>query len=402
MRVRFFNTYEPVSPVYRDLLPYLARLGWSPEVVMARQEYRPGQWDSQDPDIRVRHIPTALPKRWASLAKAWTPFAYAVGAALTSLLAPQTDVNVFLTQPPLFSLWGRVLRAARRQPYCCVIMDLYPWFAVRAGVLRPGSFLTRLLERVAIGTLTNAEAVFVIGRCMAERVAALGVAADRIHLIWNWANTDVIRPLEPDLNPMRAEQGFEGKTVVMYSGNLGESHYFDDILLVAERLRQRKEIVFLFVGRGRRLEEVRAAARDRSLTNIRFLDYQDYSRLGESLSMGDIHFVSLRNGYEGLVVPSKAYGIMAAGRPIIYQGSRRGEIARLIEEHEVGTVVPEGDFDGLFKAVVHACSDEAWRRRAGTRSRQISAGVCGAAGVFETCTSVLGAIGRPGASRGRA
>ncbi len=297
---------------------------------------------------------------------------YAVSAAALSAFSPHSDLNVFMTQPPLFAAWGAALKALRKQPYFVITMDLYPWIAIEAGLLSRGAPTTRTLERLSVATLRRARGVIVIGRCMAERVRAFGVDRSRIHIITNWANTNVVRPVEPEDNELRRTHGLHDKFVVMYSGNLGVSHYFDDLLEVAQQLREQREIVFLFVGRGSRLKEVTTAIEERRLSNVRCLDHQPYEKLAQSLTMGDVHFVSLREGFEGLVVPSKAYGVLAGGRPIIYQGSPSGEIARMVAQEDIGLVTPQADTASLRNIVLQAWRRPEWRKHVGVRARALA------------------------------
>ena len=396
-RLRFFNTQEPVSPLYRDFLPFLAQTGHRVDVLMASRTYRAGEWHGDDAGIHIRHLPTGLPGWWPRpVTRAWTHGAYAVSAALASVLGSGVDANVFLTQPPLFAAWGRVLEMLRGQPYGCLLMDLYPWVAIRAGVLAPGSALTSALWALAVHTLRHARAVMVIGRCMAEQLDTLGVARERIHLVHNWADTEVVRPVAAADNPMRRELGLAHQFVVMYSGNLGVSHDFDDLLTVAERLGPDGGVTFLVAGDGARRPAVERAVHDRRLGHVRFIDHQDYARLAQTLSVGDVHFVSLRSGFEGLVVPSKAYGICAAGRPIIYQGADGGEIARMIGEEEIGLVVPPEDPDALFRAVVYARAHPDWRRCAGVRARAVSEGRYSKRRAMEALAAALATIRSPG------
>lgn len=395
MKVRFFNTFDTVTPLFRTLLPHLALRGHRVELLLARHKYRSDGIDAVDADYRIRQVPTlGLPRRGGRLHKLSITASYGLSAAALSLPSRWPDVNVFLTQPPLFAAWGGVLRALHRQPYCMVGMDLYPWVAVEAGVLSRHGILRRAAETVALASLRGAQRVVVIGRCMAERVATFGVAEERINIIPNWADTSAIRPVPPSANRFREELGLGGRFVVMYSGNLGVSHYFDDLLEVAHRLRSIREIVFVFIGKGARLPEVRRGVMERGLGEVRFLGYQDYDRLSESLSLGDVHFITLRDGFEGLVVPSKTYGALAAGRPIIYQGSERGEIARMIEESRVGMVVEQGRVDDLESAVLRAYHQPSWREGAGERARRLAeerysvgSGVRAYAEVLEACHS---------------
>lgn len=365
MRIRFFNTYEPVVPFYQELLPYLAARGHQVKALVARQAYRN---DGRAANEWMSRLHTLSAQRATHpFARASTHASYAFVASCVSALSKQVDVNVFLTQPPLFNSWGLFLKLARRQPYVCHVMDLYPWVGFAAGVIQESSRLGSTLEHLAVEALKGAKHVVAIGRCMVERLAALGVARDRIRFIPNWANIEVVRPIAARSNPLRQKLGLQDKFVVMYSGNMGVSHAFDDLVEVARRLKALDDVVFVLVGKGVRSGELRRSTQ--GLQNVRFLDFQPQELLSQSLSMGDVHFVSLRSEFEGLLVPSKAYGILAAGRPIVYQGSRSGEIGLMVNEEGAGTVVAHGDADGLEAAILKGRTDADWLTETGRRAR---------------------------------
>ena len=394
MRIRFFNTFDTAAPFLRTLLPHLASQGHQVEAVLSSREYRPGGLGRGDGSYRVRHMPAlSVPAVKGRASRLSIAASYAVSSAALSLVGGRWDVNVFLTQPPLFNSWAYVLKRLRRQPYCIVGMDLYPWVAIEAGVLDPGSPAARLGKAVAEKTLTHAKHVVAIGRCMAEKFSRWGVPPERIHVIPNWADTEVLQPVAATDNELRRQHGLDRRFVVMYSGNLGVSHYFDDLLEVARRLSPEPDVVFLFVGAGSRLAEVQERSRRLGLHNIRFLGYQRYEDLSRTLSIGDVHFVSLREGFEGLVVPSKTYGIMAVGRPMVYQGSENGEIARMIREEDIGLTVKQEDPDGLERAILAARAKPDWRREAGRRARTLSEGRFGMSRALSAYASLFTTTG---------
>ena len=129
----------------------------------------------------------------------------------------------------------------------------------------------------------------------------------------------------------------------MYSGNLGLAHSFDEFLEAARRLRDRDDIVFLFVGGGPRAAEVRAAQDREGLTNIRLLDYFPREQLHRSLSVADVHLISMRPEMTGIVVPGKLYGIMASGRPALFVGPAHCESADTIRHAGCGLTIALGD-----------------------------------------------------------
>lgn len=373
--LRFFNTYEPVVPIYRDLIPRLAASGVTSEIVISRSRYRNEDRRFGGTDIRFRSMPALFREvgehRFSAVGN---HISYGLCASTLSTVWRRPKLNVFLTQPPLFFCWGRGLEILRREPYCCIVMDMYPWVAEAAGMLGSNSYVARGLAAVAGAVFRRAKAVIVIGRCMADRMREIGVAPERIHVATNWAHQPCNRSSHGSPNKIRHEWGLDGRFVVMYSGNMGVSHHFLDILEVARRLHRREDIIFLFVGGGTKRDGIVEFTRRHNLHNVEVRPFQPRGRLAESLDVGDLHFVSLKEGFEGLVVPSKAYGILAAGRPLLYQGNACGEIARMVSETGVGEVIDQGDVDGLERAILHASEDGGWRSQAGTRARELAGG----------------------------
>jgi glycosyltransferase involved in cell wall biosynthesis len=356
MRIRFFNTHEPVTSFYRDLLPALARRGHDVEVYLSAAEYRPGRGSLpkalHHPGLRIRYLGVPGLRARRRRNRAWIMLAYAVQAAAASLRARRADVNVFLTQPPLFALWGWALKLLRGERYYCVIMDLYPEAAIQNGNIRAGGGTARTLNWLAHFAWSQAEGVVVIGRCQAEKLAAAGIPREKIHFIPNWVNPRLVHPVAPSQNKLRKALGLEAAFVVLYSGNMGLAHEFNTLLGAAERLSRHPGIRVVLIGDGARRPEVELEIKSRHLRNIVLLPFQPAARLAESLSLGDVHVVTLRDGFEGVVVPSKAYGAQAVGRPLIYIGHPSGEIARMVNEARIGTVVSSGDAAALARAIL--------------------------------------------------
>ncbi len=287
MRIRLFNTVEPVSPLYRDLLPKLGELGVEVDVVLSRGDYRP---------VR-RRLETVLNHSRLHVSRVGIEY--------------RENMNIFLSQPPLFSIWGYALKLLRNEPYLCIMMDVYPDVAIRDKVLSESSVLSWFLGRVSIFTLKNASAVIVIGRCMREMLIAKGIPSSKIHYIPNWVNEEMVYPVPQRDNKLRQELNLGEDFVVLYSGNMGISHDFDDLLEVARRFRNLPGLKFVLIGNGAQWQKVKKFKEMEELSNLILLPFQPQERLAESLSMGDVHFVSLRDGFEGLEVPSKAYSALA-------------------------------------------------------------------------------------------
>ena len=378
MRVRFVSTFEPATSFYRDLLPSLVAAGHDVELVVSGAEYREGR-DSlgalRADGVVVTRVPSPVASPRGAVQKLAVMVAFVTGTMARTGVGRSADLNVFFSTPPFFAAWGMVLRLVRRQPYVCVVQDVYPDVLILDEKLRAGGAPGRALHRLSRLTWRRAAGVVVIGRCMAELVAAGGVPPERIHLIRNWGHSAVGRGVAPRDSELRHELKAGDKFVVLYSGNLGLSHSFDEILEAARRLRRsHPEVLFVFIGAGRRRREVEDAKQRDGLDNIVLLPFQPADRLAQTLSAGDVHFISLRTGFEGVVVPSKAYSALAAGRPLVYLGRVTGEIARTIDEHAVGTVVAPGDVDGLVGAIVGYAGDPSRTSAASDRAAELVRG----------------------------
>lgn len=372
MRIRFFNTYEPVTTFYRDLLPTLARDGNQVEVYLSAAEYRSGRSPLSralhHPDLHIRSLPVLgrLPAGRAN--KVWIMLNYSFQAALASLCSRPVDVNFFLSQPPLFAAWGWLLRVLRGQHYFCVLMDLYPEVALRDGLLQERRWAARLLTRLARFVWRHADGIVVIGRCQRKKLTEAGIPREKIHFIPNWANAGIVHPVASSRNSLRNRLGLGNSFVILYSGNMGVAHEFRTLLDAAERLLIYPHIRLVLVGDGARRAELEREKQVRKLDNVILLPFQPSGRLAESLSLGDVHLVTLRNGFEGVVVPSKAYAAQAAGKPLIYVGHRSGEIARMVSEARIGTVVTAGDADGLARAILKYSRSPSLRKGQGRKA----------------------------------
>src|SRR4029077_16239164 len=158
-------------------------------------------------------------------------------------------------------------------------------------------------------------------------------------------------PVPREDNPLLCEWRLEGKFVLGYSGNMGHVHEFKTMIDAAERLKDEHRIAFVFIGDGIARQWLEDETAKRGLTNVQFHPYQPTDRLRWSLSVPDVHFVSLRPTLEGLIVPSKFYGIAAAGRPVIHVGDPDGEIPRILERERCGWSYCIGEVGPLVQRI---------------------------------------------------
>jgi glycosyltransferase involved in cell wall biosynthesis len=233
-----------------------------------------------------------------------------------------------------------------------LVQDVYPDIAIALGTFKAGSPVTRALDWINRQVLKRSDRIVVLSQCMRTRIAAkLDDGDSRIDVIHNWADGTSIRPLDGEHNPFSIEHNLGDSFVVLFSGNLGRVNEFSTVLEAARLLAEHRDVVFLFVGEGVAESEIREFCARHHLSNVRLLPYQPRNTLRYSLAAGDALLITLKDGLAGFSVPSKAYAIMAAGRPLLFVGDLSSDIARIITENRCGAVVSSGDSGGLAKVI---------------------------------------------------
>jgi glycosyltransferase involved in cell wall biosynthesis len=291
--------------------------------------------------VRILRVPTVASQRGSLISKAAAALSFALSVSWAAWRdRDRYDGMIITTNPPFMGALGWIFSRVYRRPYLLIVYDVFPDFAISLGVLRPDSLLAGAWRRLTAAILANAAVVVVIGRDMAELIRRKMPARrhDRIVLIPNWSDERHVRPIPAEVNSFRTEHGLEGRFVVQYSGRLGDKHNLEPLVDAARMLRD-TNVLFQFVGEGAKKAKLQAMVERYGLTNVQFLPYQPMDRLAETLSAGDIAVVCLELGHTGISVPSKAYGVMAAGTPILGMLDPAGEIAQMIKETGCGLLV---------------------------------------------------------------
>jgi colanic acid biosynthesis glycosyl transferase WcaI len=377
-RILFINQYywpdhASTAQHLTDLAESLARRGYDCHVLTSQGRYQPG--DPRPPAYEVRegvHIhrvrATSLGRR-GTLARMTDYLSFYAGAAARAALLPRFDAVVTLTTPPIIGLVGVLLKRLKGTRHIYWSMDLHPDASLALGRMSPRKWFPRFMKWLSGFVYKEADRVVALGPYMADRIELKGVPAERIAMIPVWSRREEIYPTPRAANPLRKSLAIGDAFVAMYSGNLGLAHCFDEFLEAARRLRGRTDIVFVIVGDGPRKGEVRAAQERDGLTNIRLLDYFPRTQLHASLSLADVHLISMRPEMTGIVVPGKLYGAMAAGRPTIFVGPEHCESADSIRAAGCGFSISPGDVDGLCRAITLLATDQSLARRMGERGR---------------------------------
>jgi glycosyltransferase involved in cell wall biosynthesis len=291
---------------------------------------------------------------------------YFLSALWIAVRLPRQDVTVALTDPPIIGLAALAARPERGMIFFC--QDIFPEVA---GLLEDfhSPAVNFMLERLNRHLVRRATRIIALGDTMAARlVNGKGAPARKITIIHNWADTSAIVPSDK-ANAFAAAHGLADKFVVLHAGNIGLSQNLDMVIEAAERLKADPRIVVLFIGDGNRKAALAARARDRGLSNVRFLPFQPRDQLRWTYAAGDVCLVSLKPGLAGYIVPSKLYPILAAGRPYIAAVDPISEVASLTERHRCGVMVAPGDAAALADQIVRLAADPEQRQAMGARAR---------------------------------
>ena len=378
MRLLFINRFfhpdqSATAQMLTDLAEGLAVSGTAVTVLTGRLGYLGGETavpsEEQYKGVTVRRVWSTRFGRQSALGRLFDYLSFYLSSVWAAVQTRDVDCVVVLSDPPILSVQAVLLGRLKGWKTVCWLQDVFPEIAVRAGTLREG-LRARLLRWAANWSLRSSDRVIVVGRCMERCLLAFGLQRDRVVLISNWADGDHLTPVAPEDNWFRKQHGLEGQIVVMYSGNLGVVHETEALIPLIHYLRGMREVCFLFVGEGQGKTRLQNWASQEKLESVRFLRYQNKEHLRYSLSAGDIHLVTLRSKMEGLSVPSKVYGIMAVGRPVVFIGPDGSEVASLVRESGCGEVFSPQESEKAALAILHLVQDYRRRENLGSAGRR--------------------------------
>lgn len=294
---------------------------------------------------------------------------YLLLAAWAAFRCRRPDVLIVETDPPVLSALGALLKSWHRCRLVVYLQDLYPEVGLATGRLKPG-VLTTVLRRLTQFGFHRADRIIVLGEDMRQRVAQRGIDQEKIAIVPNWIDTQHVRPLLA-VSPLRQTWQLNGQFVVMYSGNLGLSQSLELVLHAAKELRH-EPVQFLFVGEGAAKAALQEQAAAWSLRNVAFLPYQPKERLSESLGAADLHLIPLRRGLGGCIVPSKLYGILAAGKPYLAAVDADSEVARITRTEEPGLLIEPDSAPRLVEAIRWCLAHRRELAAMGERGRRLA------------------------------
>jgi colanic acid biosynthesis glycosyl transferase WcaI len=296
-------------------------------------------------------------------------------ATALALALPRIDRVLVSTSPPMCSAAGIALAQLRGARLSFWAMDINPDQIVASGRLSAEALPVQMFDALNRQTLARADRVIALDRFIAERLSAKHVITDKLKIVPLWPLFDPSDCTRSSDNAFRRRHQFGERRVVMYSGNLSPVHPVDSILEAARLLARADDprLLFVFVGGGLGRERIASYVREHALPNVRMLPYQLLAELPLTLSAADVHLVSMGQDMVGIVHPSKIYGALAAGRPILAVAPERSHVHELVRDHRLGWCVGQADPTAALAALREiADASPAYLAELGERARQVA------------------------------
>jgi len=284
--------------------------------------------------------------------------------AVPRALMLRPDVVLAMTDPPVAGIAGAFVARLAGCPFVYNIRDLYPDMAIGGDIVRPNAFV-ECWEQMHRGALRQAARVIVLGEDMRERILAKGVSPERVVVVRDGTSLPASMPAPSDPTVREIRCGFP--FVVMHAGNLGFYGAWGTLLKAAEILRN-ENTGLVFIGDGANRAALQATVN--GSPNVRFLPFRPVDEVPHVMMAGDLHIVTVRRGLEGVVVPSKLYSILAAGRPVLAVAAPESDAARIVRESGCGIAVDPDDPAAVAAAIRELRDDPARLAEMGCRARE--------------------------------
>ncbi len=317
--------------------------------------------------VRIIRVRSTAHDRTRLLARSINYLTYLAESLRVALFSRRPDVVFCMTDPPVIGNVSLLVARWFRRPLVVVSQDVFPEIAVELKRLENPLLIGALRSLIAV-YLKQADRVVAIGETMRRRLEEKGARPDRIVVIPNWVDTSAIVP-QPRDNEWAREHDLVDRFVVMHSGNVGHPQNLDMLIRAATFLRDLEDLAIVIVGGGARRTELMELADVLETDAVRFHGYQPRETLSLSLSTAQLHYVGLGRGLSGYVVPSRLYGILSAGRPVLVAADADSETAALVQSVGCGILAPPSRPEVIAEAIRAAYDGEHDLEEMGRRGR---------------------------------
>ena len=264
--------------------------------------------------------------------------------AFWKMLKTDSNTVIFIvSNPPFLGFFVLLVNLVKRTRYVVLVYDIHPDILISFGVLSKNSFVAKLWRSMNQRVWSRSIAVYTIGSIMAKNLTKQfnveRTKLDYVGVIPPWADTNKIKPIDKNDNPLSSELGQEGKITILYSGNMGISHDIGSILQAAKILKSEENIAFLLIGEGEKWQDAVDFQKDNDLSNLQVLPFQPEERLPYTMALADIALVALDEGAEGLMIPSKMFYYMAVGAAVVGICKGRSDMSEIVQNSRCGVIV---------------------------------------------------------------
>jgi colanic acid biosynthesis glycosyl transferase WcaI len=376
MHILLFNEYYPpdtsaTAKMAVQVAEALARRH-QVTVVAGRPSYDPDEYypfaflrrDTRNGVVVERVGSTAYPRH--RMRRRVSNYLTYLALAVPRAIALRPDIVLAMTDPPVAGIAGAFVARRLGCPFVYNIRDLYPDMAVGGDIVRPGAWVDRW-EKMHRRAVQQAARVIVLGDDMRERILAKDARPERVVVVRDGTSFPESMPPQSDPVCQEIRSGF--RFVVLHAGNLGFYGAWNTLLAAAQILSN-ENTGLVFVGGGASRDALAASAANSP--NVRFLPFRAAEQIPNVMMAGDVHIVTVRRGLEGVVVPSKLYSILAAGRPVLAVAASNSDAARIVTEAGCGLAADPGDPAAVAAAIRELRSDPARLAAMGRRAREIA------------------------------
>lgn len=360
----FYPDQVSTASLFTDLCRVLASEGTKVEVWAAHPSYTEKERQSSDKvhhGIKIKYLPSTNFRKSSLIGRMLNMVTFTLSSSVKLLFSHEKNPVWTHTTPPFLGIILSLICRIKRRKFVYILLDILPEGMIRLNKLSGNNLFVMIWHKLFIRTLTRSEKIIVLGRDMIDwlRKVSPEIIA-KTSYIPHWHDENLIFPIQIDVNPFVAENELNGKFIVQYCGNMG---LWNDMRAIGRAVNMNMQNVFyLFIGSGMRKPELLDELAN-ELDNYTMLDFQPKERLNVVLSACHAHLVSLGDGLEGMAVPSKIYGILASGRPVIALVPDDSEIAMIVREEDCGIVINPSDSEALCGAITLLKTDsELWEK----------------------------------------
>lgn len=319
---------------------------------------------------RVKYIQLNSKKKLTRLVNF---FSFLVAMATKAMKLRKYKTVIVYSNPPLLPIIPALTKKLFGFDLVFVAYDIYPEVAILLGATREGSAIDKVTNKVNEVLYRNTTKVVALSQEMKEYLVKHKpyMTEEKVEVIPNWY-TDKPELQETTIHNQKFRNlKASGKTIVLYSGNMGMAQDMQTVIEVAKQLKDDKEIQFMLVGHGCKLNALREQAEKESLNNIEFDEFLHGTEFTDVLKIADAYIVSLEKGVEALSVPSKTYSYMAVGRPLLAIMSEETDIAKDVNDNNIGFIIEQGDVRRMVQAITTLKEDKKLVAEMGQRCREV-------------------------------